>query len=849
MDRKEKQQQRLQAKLRAKAEAEEGKRQQKEQARQQRILAKKKELKDLFDEFDKGKENGINFPTPVGEKYEETKKQMTKELSNKLYAELEQDEELFYNKQGFLRKKSGSGGKTYRQIAYDYIKQRSLEIPNEIYKTIDGMKQEEAINKFSENIGKEKRDNERAMARALAERLPKLQAREKRLQAREKYIEALREFERITDERVAKGELLPAYGRPPQFLTEDEELFLNKTDKEKGFTFGMTYGYRPPKTTITREERVKEKVKEKLRDDDDSGFLLNELGRLEERALGKRFKQYKVSKDFNQSNGDKFGLNDDGTPRSRRQFAHRFRGKTETQVDEMLSREVAQRTPEQRGAFVGRANRVLERQDITERGVARVDDAGGVKRIGAGEFIGRELAQQDIEQIVPDPSARGFVGKEFTPDNMRRIGPISKEEEGVIGIRQRKEKQYQKEWSADGTTLRNYGFGVLNQEKQMDDIVRQDRMLNAVALNLQALTEGKPSFIETEELEQFQEGVEESRKIAREQRELGIGPQEQDFERKMKTQFRNSSPYIQAQNNYALQNRLINVFEKEPQTIAYLNSLKDANGDDFVSVGGTNDTAYVDTNLNFSSKGYLARFNQLRSQGIEPLQFLLNTSNSNILKFESAKPIDARKVNNGVGPIAVMNEVMMGGRIAFIGHTGRFNVDPVVNQGGVQQSGSALGYAFGYMNVFNNPFIPEENSVKPMIEQNLIHDMTTPKTDITNIQQRSKLFGEGNLTGGGITLTEGSRTAGTTLAGRPYDKILIDRIEQRGADRTQPATFVSGSGEVQEQIRKGTFLPQQVAQDSGSQLRQELRKKQLRANSFGSIALQNKKRFGFQTFA
>jgi len=57
-------------------------------------------------------------------------------------------------------------------------------------------------------------------------------------------------------------------------------------------------------------------------------------------------------------------LKDDGTPRSRKEFAHRFRGKTETEVSDMIDQEVRDRTPEQRGAFVQRASRELEKHKI-----------------------------------------------------------------------------------------------------------------------------------------------------------------------------------------------------------------------------------------------------------------------------------------------------------------------------------------------------------------------------------------------------------------------------------------------------------------------------------------------------
>ena len=559
----------------------------------------------------------------------------------------------------------------------------------------------------------------------------------------------------------------------------------------------------------------------------------------------KQFK-YEARETFNQPNADKFGLKDDGKPRSRKEFAHRFRGKTETEVSEMLDKEVRDRTPEQRGAFVGRASRELEGQDITNEGVSVGD-----RRIGAGEFIASQLAKKDIEQI--EPKAKGFVGSEFTPDNMRRMGAMTKEEtergEGLLGIRQRREQQYQKEWSADGTTLRNYGFGVLDQEKIRDVATRNDVMLNAVAESIQLLTQGKEPIIEEDEFDEIYQSTKKTREDLQNRRFGGIKPLSREDVKEnleqIQTKFVSSDAYTQAQNNYALQNRFVDVFEKEPNTLQYLQSMKDANGDDFVSGVGNRSVNFVDKDLtmykqNSSFNPYLDRFNILISYGREPLQFLLNTANNSILKFESDKPIAQEGIYNGVGNIAVMNEVMMGGRVAFIGHT-LGGADPNVVSGAKQQ-GSALGYSMGFINVFNNPFIPEENNIQPMIEQNQIVDMTTPRTDIYNIATRDTSQGKSDLTGGDITLEESHRTSiiDYNTGNVRGEKVFVEEIEQRGVNMSQPYL---------EQIRKGTYLPTTRAYDTTNQrTRDKLRKAQLTANSFPTVAMGKRKIFGFQMF-
>ena len=564
----------------------------------------------------------------------------------------------------------------------------------------------------------------------------------------------------------------------------------------------------------------------------------------------KQFK-YEARETFNQPNADKFGLKDDGTPRSRREFAHRFRGKTEAEVSKMIDQEVKDRTPEQRGAFVGRASRELEGQDITNDGVLQV----GGNRIGAGEFIASQLAKKDIEQI--EPKAKGFVGSEFTPENMRRMGAMSKDEvektEGLVNIKKRREQQYQKEWSADGTTLRNYGFGVLDQEFIQSVKERNDAMLNAVAESIQLLTQGKEPDIEEDEFDKIYNSTEKTRADLKDRRFGGIKPLSREDVKKdlneIQTNFVSSDAYIQAQNNYALQNRFVDVFEKEPNTLQYLQSMKDANGKDFKSRVGYRSVNYVDTSLTMykedpsvGNNPYLDRFNILIGSGREPLQFILNTANNSILKFKSDEPIAQEGIYNGVGNIAVMNEVMLGGRVAFIGHTGR-GADPTVVSGATQQ-GSALGYGIGFINVFNNPYDVEENGIKPLIEQNKIVPMTSNATalrGIYNISTRDTSFaGVKDLTGGNITLKE-TGVRKTTARG---ETVQVETLLQGGQSYKRPRPT---KATPLEKIRKGTYLPTKRAYETTTEeTRNKLRQAQLKANSFPTVALGKRKIFGFQ---
>jgi len=722
---------------------------------------------------------------------------MLTEFASKLIKDLSVGD-LFVNKQGLERRK---GGKSLKSIAYNEIIKRAKEFPQTLFDRIDGIERQISINKaFDEYMiprEQKKRQQEINRKSSIEARQPLIEARERRELKERKMI----------DEPIRKE-----YVRETQLRQE-----ISPEDYYESFIEGV-------KTDPLDAKRRSINT-----------FVSQNVKR-------KQFK-YEARETFNQPNADKFGLKDDGTPRSRKEFAHRFRGKTETEVSDMIDQEVRDRTPEQRGAFVGRASRVLEGRNITDDGILQM----GGNRIGAGEFIASQLAKKDIEQIVPEPSKRGFISAEFTPDNMRKTGAISQEEEGLLGIKKRREQQYQKEWSADGTTLRNYGFGVLDQEKVRDVKTRNEAMLNAVALSIQDLTQGKEPEIEEDEFTEFDKTTFKTQADLMNRKLGGIKPpiltqNMIDTQDRIETEFINSDAYIQAENNYALQNRFVDIFEKEPNTLQYLESMKKTVGkiqEDFVSGAGS-DTTYVDKDLNTTmSYGYFARFQQLQNQGIEPLQFVLNTKNGSILKFSSNNPIAREKSANGIGTLNVMNEVMLGGRIAFIGHTSPLNSNNTASS--TTQGGTAKGYHYGFINVFNNPFYPEENSPKRLILQNTITQMN-PLTDIYSLAQRDTSKGIQNLSGGDISITEKipRKFKKKTQQG---EKVIIQRVAQSGRNETLPLY----KGE--EQIRKGTYLPTLRAEDTRTQnSRQQLRNAQLRASSFPTIALQRKKRFGFQIF-
>jgi len=801
-------QERLQRKMRAKQEGAEIVRQQnapaltpkqkkKARERQKKKEAKKEkknEKKDLIKEFNQ--KIGIAFPDPP-EKYFELRDEMLTEFASKLIKDLSVGD-LFVNKQGLERRK---GGKSLKSIAYNEIIKRAKEFPQTLFDRIDGIERQISINKaFDEYmIPREQKKRQQEINRKSS------------IEARQTLIEA-RERRELKERKMIDEPIRKEYVRETQLRQE-----ISPEDYYESFIEGV-------KTDPLDAKRRSINT-----------FVSQNVKR-------KQFK-YEARETFNQPNADKFGLKDDGTPRSRKEFAHRFRGKTETEVSDMIDQEVRDRTPEQRGAFVGRASRVLEGRNITDDGILQM----GGNRIGAGEFIASQLAKKDIEQIVPEPSKRGFISAEFTPDNMRKTGAISQEEEGLLGIKKRREQQYQKEWSADGTTLRNYGFGVLDQEKVRDVKTRNEAMLNAVALSIQDLTQGKEPEIEEDEFTEFDKTTFKTQADLMNRKLGGIKPpiltqNMIDTQDRIETEFINSDAYIQAENNYALQNRFVDIFEKEPNTLQYLESMKKTVGkiqEDFVSGAGS-DTTYVDKDLNTTmSYGYFARFQQLQNQGIEPLQFVLNTKNGSILKFSSNNPIAREKSANGIGTLNVMNEVMLGGRIAFIGHTSPLNSNNTASS--TTQGGTAKGYHYGFINVFNNPFYPEENSPKRLILQNTITQMN-PLTDIYSLAQRDTSKGIQNLSGGDISITEKipRKFKKKTQQG---EKVIIQRVAQSGRNETLPLY----KGE--EQIRKGTYLPTLRAEDTRTQnSRQQLRNAQLRASSFPTIALQRKKRFGFQIF-
>ena len=579
------------------------------------------------------------------------------------------------------------------------------------------------------------------------------------------------------------------------------------------------------------EEETKERGKEIASKTDETSFLISELGRIEERSAKNRLPKYQVRNDFNQPNADKFGKDATGNPRSRKEFAHRFRGKTETEVSDMIDQEVRDRTPEQRGAFLQRAVGTLKSQDITDEGILQT----GGNRVGAGEFIASQLAKKDIEQIIPEPSKRGFISKEFTPDNMRKIGAISQEEEGVLGIKKRREQQYIKEWSADGTTMKSTGLATLDQEKYTMFQEREDALLNAVAGNLETVFFRKSGIekaidVKEEAKQQFEEKTKEAELLNR--RVGGI-----------QTEFRNTDKYLQAQRNYAIQKEFIDIIQKSQQAEDIFSQYQ-LNNTDFTSTGYV-DSPYVDTDLNFNGGGgYGKRFYQLIGEGQQPLQFLLNTKTNEILKFAGDNMMSGDGSGNGIGDIAVVNEVNMGGRIAFIGHTRPQFSNP--NPLGVgQQGGNLRGASYGYMSVFSNPY--EENS--PLVQQNRFLPTTElNKKSFFSYTQRQ--FGDPNIKGldfgisvaGGKNNKSGPKRQDVSTKFGTSEDIYIRQLNQKGG-----AKNIIKLAPDYEQIRKGTFLPKEVQPLDQTTLRKQLRTRQLNAQfNLSTTALQKKGRIGLQ---
>lgn len=640
-------------------------------------------------------------------------------------------------------------------------------------------------------------------------------------------------FQKNLDDPMVMDEAYEEYGRrmkeiPRRWKEETDgiqrQILLNQ-EKRKDKLKGGKMGEIPKPRT---EEETKERGKEIAKDTDESSFLMSELGRLEERSAKNRLSKYQVRNDFNQPNEEKFGKDVTGNPRSRREFAHRFRGKSEAQVSDMIDQEVRDRTPEQRGAFLQRATGTLKGQDITDDGVLQ---AGG-NRVGAGEFIASQLAKKDIEQIVPEPSKRGFISAEFTPDNMRKTGAISQEEEGVIGIRQRREQQYIKEWSADGTTMKSTGLATLDQEIYTDFQEREDALLNAVAGNLQSTffnkRGDKAMTIKEEAKQQFEEQTEGSE----------IFTKSTTNPIKIQTEFRNTDTYLQTQRNYAIQKEFIDVIQKSQQAEQIFSQYQ-LNNQDFISTGNI-DSPYVDTDLNFNGRGgYEFRFNELLSEGQQPLQFLLNTYTNEILKFAGDNMMSGDGADNNVGDIAVVNEVNMGGRIAFIGHTKPNQSNPVPFGVG-EQGGNFKGASYGYMSVFGNPY--EENA--PLIKQNQF----LPNKDLnlrTFHSYTQRQFGDVNITGMDIKVTvakdKGFKRNVVPTSRGDSEEIYLTNIQERKPPKTK-LDFTPN-----EQIRKGTFLPKNYQPEDQKTLRKQLRTRQLNAYfNLSTTALKQKSRIGLQ---
>jgi hypothetical protein len=199
---------------------------------------------------------------------------------------------------------------------------------------------------------------------------------------------------------------------------------------------------------------------------------------------------------------------------------------------------------------------------------------------------------------------------------------------------------------------------------------------------------------------------------------------------------------------------------------------------------------------------------------------------------------------NGIGDIAVVNEVNMGGRIAFIGHTKPKYSNP--NPLGVgQQGGNLRGASYGYMSVFGNPY--EENS--PLVQQNrFLPTNELNKKSFFSYTQRQ--FGDQNFKGFdfGITVAGGKKDKSgpkrqdvSTQFGTSED-IYIKQLNQKGG-----AKNILKLAPDYEQIRKGTFLPKEVQPLDQTTLRKQLRTRQLNAQfNLSTTALQKKGRIGLQ---
>ncbi len=841
---------------------------------EQRKLNKRKELVDLISEFNK--ERGIELPNTLTEEQEEYAIKRMTEFADQFVSDFANDD-LFVIPEGGNRMK---GQQTLREFTKAELIRRSLEVPRR-------MEQELFMLDFIEEEYIKKPKAAKAKARESA-----LEGRNVRRQKREAeglpptegiaggiYLQPPNYFKDYdVEERFER--FIPV-GNNPRELDFQEKLIefqkgklkqeglkseldkefqgkvdegIKKIEQKRKFQLMLDKEDLVLPVTAQKQRKKQEGLKSEL-DKEFQGKVDEGIKKIKgDRTFGaaiERRQQFKIQARamYNQPNADKFGLNDDGTPRSRKDFAQRFRGKSEAEVSKMIDQEVKDRTPEQRGAFLQRAVGTLRRQDITDDGILQ---AGG-NRVGAGEFIASQLAQKDIEQIVPEPSKRGFISAEFTPDNMRKKqGPISQEEEGVIDIRKRREQQYIKEWSADGTTMKATGLATLDQEKFTDYQKREDALLNAVAGNLETvffkkIGADKQLTIEQSDKKKFEEKSEGSIEDLQNRRFGGIKPITSqgitDDLNRIQTDFKSTDNYLRAQRNYAIQQQFIKIIEKSQQAEGIFSQYQ-INNEDFTSTG-SKDSPYVDTDLNFNGGGgYEARFKQLLSEGQQPLQFLLNSETNEILKFASDNMMSGDRNDNNVGEIAVVNEVNMGGRIAFIGHTRPKN-STKTKFGVALQGGNLRGASYGYMSVFSNPY--EEN--QPLIQQNrFIGSTELNSKKFVSYTQRSSY--EPNITGMeiGITVAGGKKDKkGPKRQDVPTQKGISENIFIRQVKEIGGAKTITNLNPDYEQIRKGTFLPKQTQPLDQTTLRRQLRAKQLNAQfDLSTSALRTQKRIGLQ---
>ena len=380
---------------------------------------------------------------------------------------------------------------------------------------------------------------------------------------------------------------------------------------------------------------------------------------------------------------------------------------------------------------------------------------------------------------------------------------------------------------------------------------REDALLNAVAGNLEPLffkKSGEEKAIDVKKVNQeFEEKTTGSIDDLQNRKFGGIKPITKEGVmnnlNRIQTEFRNTDKYLQTQRNYAIQKEFIDIIQKSQQAEDIFSQYQ-KNNKDFTSTGYV-DSPYVDTDLNFNGKGgYGARFYQLISEGQQPLQFLLNTKTNEILKFAGDNMMSGDGNDNGIGDIAVVNEVNMGGRIAFIGHTFPQYSNPTPEKVG-QQGGNLRGASYGYMSVFSNPY--EENS--PLVKQNRFLP-TTQLNQKSFFSYTQRQFGNPNIKGFNFSISvaggKGNKTGPkrqdvSTKFGTSED-IYIRQLTQKGG-----AQSVLKLAPDYEQIRKGTYLPKEFQPLDQTTLRKQLRTRQLNAQfNLSTTALKQKTRIGLQ---